>query len=417
MHNLQIDGRRLWDTIIETARIGGTAKGGVRRLTLTDLDAQVRVWFRAAAEAAGCTVSLDDMGNMFARRPGRADIPPIGLGSHLDTQPTGGKFDGILGVLAALEAVRTLNDAGFETYAPIEIINWTNEEGSRFNPAMLSSGVFAGAFTRDHAYAITDKEGVTFGEALEAIGYRGEEPCGQHPLSAFFELHIEQGPILEAEAKQIGVVTGAQGTKWYKIRVNGMESHAGTTPMPRRRDALVAAARLVQAINRIALDHGPDGVGTVGELDIVSLPSINVIPGEVRFTIDYRHPDGDQLNSMDRAFRAAVAEIVAEGAVEIEIDQIWDNPPTPFDPECVDAVRQAAAAAGYGHRDIVSGAGHDAVYVARVAPTAMVFVPCENGISHNEIENATQEDCAAGANVLLQAALAYDRKLAEATKA
>ena len=291
MKNLTIDPERLWDDLMETAKIGATPKGGICRLTLTDLDAQVRDWFKARAQALGCTLTIDDMGNMFARRRGqRDDIPPIAMGSHLDTQPTGGKFDGTLGVHAALEALAALHRAGYETFAPIEVINWTNEEGSRFSPALIASGVFAGVFSRDWACARQDRSGETFGGALDKIGYRGSEPCGAHKLSAFFELHIEQGPYLEAEGKEIGVVTGVQAMRWYEVTVTGQDSHAGTTPMPRRHDALVGAARLVETINACARQF-PYAVGTVGLLE-VKPGSPNVVPGEIFFTIDLRDPDG-----------------------------------------------------------------------------------------------------------------------------
>ncbi|WP_207478891.1 Zn-dependent hydrolase [Arenibaculum pallidiluteum] len=413
MNNLRIDAQRLWDTLMETAEIGGTPKGGICRLTLTDLDRQVRDWFKAAAEAAGCTVTVDDMGNMFARRPGRdPGLPPIAMGSHLDTQPTGGKFDGILGVLSGLEVLRTLNDAGYETHAPLEVVNWTNEEGSRFAPAMLCSGVFAGAFTREFADSRTDREGKRFGDELDRIGYRGTERCGDHRLSAMFELHIEQGPILEDEGKEVGVVTGVQGMRWYEVTVTGFESHAGSTPMHLRRDALLAAARMVQAINTIGHDHAPQAVTTVGLMECRP-NSRNIIPGEVFFSIDLRHPDDAVLARMDGEVKEAIAAIARESGVEARVEDIWDSPAVRFDAECVAAVREAAAAQGFSHRDIVSGPGHDAAYVARVAPTAMIFVPCEKGISHNEVEKIEFDQASAGANVLLQAVLSYDRTLQE----
>jgi len=406
MQNLRIDAQRLRDTLMETARIGGTPKGGIKRLTLTDLDRQVRDWFVEQAKAAGCEVGVDSMGNIYATRPGTDNsLPPVACGSHLDTQPTGGKFDGILGVLAGLEVIRTLNDAGYETRRPITVVDWSNEEGSRFAPAMLSSGVYGGAFEQDWAYARTDAEGKTFGEELARIGYRGDEPVGAREFAAFFELHIEQGPILEAEEKTIGVVTDGQGQRWYNVAVAGRESHAGTTPMPLRRDALVGAARLVEAVHRIALDHAPDAVGTVGVLDIAE-PSRNVIPGQVSFTVDLRHPDDAALSRMDAALNAAAEAVGAELSLEVAVEPIWHFPPVAFDSGCVDAVRKAADDGGFSWREIVSGAGHDACYTARRCPTSMIFVPCENGISHNEIENATPEDCAAGANVLLHAVLA-----------
>jgi N-carbamoyl-L-amino-acid hydrolase len=411
--NLKIDPERLWDDLMETAKIGGTPKGGICRLTLTDLDRQVRDWFKARAEALGCTVTVDDMGAMFARRAGtRSDVAPIGMGSHLDTQPTGGKFDGALGVLAALEALRTLHAAGYETFAPIEVVNWTNEEGARFAPAMIASGVFAGVFTREFAHARQDRAGVKFGDALEAIGYRGAEPCGGHKLSAFFEIHIEQGPYLEQEGKDIGVVTGVQAMRWYEATVTGQDTHAGTTPMPRRRDALVGAARIVEAVDALARKNAPYAVGTVGILE-TKPGSPNVVPGEVFFTIDLRHPDMAVLNQMESDITAAANAISSELKLDVAINNIWNQPPVAFDADCIAAIRTAAAVSGFSTRDITSGAGHDAAYIARVAPTAMIFVPCRDGISHNEAEYSSKEQCAAGAQVLLQAVLAYDQRLAE----
>ena len=337
--NLAIDPARLWATITETAQIGATPKGGICRLTLTDLDRQVRDWFRAACEAAGSTVTVDAVGNMFARRPGRdAAAPPIAIGSHLDTQPTGGKYDGIIGVLAGLEILRTLNDAGYETNAPIEVVNWTNEEGSRFAPAMLASGVFAGVFDTEYAYSRQDRDGRNFGEELARIGYKGDTPPGDHRLAAHFELHIEQGPILEAEGKTIGIVTGVQGMRWYEVTVTGAESHAGSTPMPLRRDALLAASRMVEAVNRIGHAH-PPGVSTVGLLE--SRPnSRNVIPGSVFFTIDLRHPDDVEVEAMEREVDWALRDIAASGKVEIAFDRVWDSPAVHFHPDCIDAVRR-----------------------------------------------------------------------------
>ena len=412
MKNLTIDPERLWGDLMETARFGATAKGGICRLTLTDLDRQVRDWFKAQAEALGCIVTIDDMGNMFARRAGvRSDVPPIAVGSHLDTQPTGGKFDGALGVLAALEAMRTMVRAGYETFAPIEVVNWTNEEGSRFSPAMLASGVFAGVFTREHAAARADRDGETFGNALETIGYRGPERCGEHKLSAFFELHIEQGPYLEAEGKDVGVVTGVQAMRWYEVTIVGQDSHAGTTPMPRRRDALVGAAHLISAVEDAARSY-PSAVGTVGRVE-VKPGSPNVIPGEVFFTIDLRCPDPAILDAIERDIAGMVQRVRSERTLEIELKTIWTQPPQPFHPDCIAAVRAAAEVSGYSTRDMISGAGHDAAYIARVTPASMIFVPCKGGISHNEAEYSSKEQCAAGAQVLLQAVLEFDRKLAE----
>lgn len=412
--NLKIDPEKLWGDMMETAQIGATAKGGINRLTLTDLDRQVRDWFKARAYTLGATVTVDDMGAMFARRPGqRGDVPPIAIGSHLDTQPTGGKFDGCLGVHAALEVLRVLHESGYETFAPIEAVNWTNEEGSRFTPAMVSSGVFAGAFDHDWASSRPDRSGVTFGEALKAIGYKGDVRCGtNHPLSAFFELHIEQGPNLEIEGKDIGVVTGVQGIRWFEVSVTGAERHAGTTPMPARRDALLAAARMIERINSIALANAPLAVTTVGLIE-AKPNSPNVVPGEVFFTVDIRHPDSDTLAAMEQSLNRIVVEMTESSKCDIAVKKILDQPPVTFDAGCIAAVRDAAREAGYSWRDIVSGAGHDAGYVSRVAPASMIFVPCKDGISHNEAEYSSKEQCAAGAQVLLRAVLAYDRQLAD----
>ena len=404
--NLQIDSARLWDTIHETAKFGATPKGGVRRLTLGPEDKQVRDWFRTACEKAGLEVQVDALGSMFALRKGR-DMSklPVGLGSHLDTQPTGGKFDGVLGTLAALEVVRTLNDAGIETELPICIVNWTNEEGSRFAPATMASAAYTGDYTTDDILSRTDSAGISVGEALDSIGYRGDEPVGHRKLGAFVELHIEQGPLLEAEDKTIGVVDRGQGIVWYDGRITGFESHAGTTPMPLRRDALAALSEVVLSVEHIARAHGPHAVGTVGEA-VIAAPSRNVIPGEIAFTMDIRSPSAETLEAIDEDLRAACAEIAARRKAEIAIDAIWRKPPTVFDAKLVDAVEAAAKALGYSHRRITSGAGHDACNLANVVPAAMIFVPCKDGVSHNELEDATQADCTAGANALMHTVLA-----------
>ncbi len=318
----------------------------------------------------------------------------------------------MLGVLGALEALRTLHEAGYETFAPIEVVNWTNEEGARFAPAMVSSGVFAGAFEHDWASSRKDPDGITFAEALEKIGYRGPEKCGEHPLSGFFELHIEQGPLLEAEGKEIGVVTGIQGIRWFEVTVTGQDAHSGTTPMPRRRNALLSATGIVEKVNAIALAHAPLAVGTVGLMQ-VRPNSPNVVPGEVFFTVDLRHPEAKTLDAMESELRAAITNACKPQNLESKVSKILDQPPVHFDQDCIGCVREAAKNSGYSMRDIVSGAGHDAGYVSRVAPASMIFVPCHNGISHNEAEFTSKEQCAAGAQVLLQAVLNYDRKLAE----
>ncbi|HVM80646.1 MAG TPA: Zn-dependent hydrolase [Stellaceae bacterium] len=406
MRNLRINGERLWQSLMEMAKIGATEKGGVCRLALTDLDREGRELFIRWCKDAGCSVSVDRMGNIFARRPGRSpSLPPVLAGSHLDTQPTGGKFDGVYGVLAGLEVVRTLNDLGYETEAPVEIVVWTNEEGSRFSPPMVGSGVFAGVFDLDYGLERPDNlTGVTMGAELERIGFAGPEPVGGRKVAAYFEAHIEQGPILEDRKKPIGVVTGAQGQRWYEVTVTGQEAHAGPTPMPKRRDALVGAARMIDAVNRIGLAHPPYACATVGFAQ-VSPNSRNTIPGRVFFTVDFRHPEDAVLTAMDRELRTACAEIAEKIGLALEVKEFWYFPPTPFDRTCVATVRQATEALGYPHMDIISGAGHDAVYMARVAPTAMIFVPCAGGISHNEIEDAKPENLAMGCAVLLNAVL------------
>jgi N-carbamoyl-L-amino-acid hydrolase len=404
MRNITIDGSRLWDSLMEMAKIGATAKGGNCRLALTDLDREGRDLFVRWCREAGCAIRIDRMGNIFARRPGRRnDLPPVMTGSHLDTQPTGGKFDGVYGVLAGLEVVRALNDHGYETDAPIEVAVWTNEEGARFAPSMIASGVFAGVYSLDEALACRDLDGKSIGAELERIGYAGDEPCGGTPPAAYFEAHIEQGPILEAEKKTIGVVTGAQGLYWFDITVTGMESHAGSTPMNGRRDPLMGMARMAAAIDRMARGT-PDAVATVG-MALVSPGSRNVIPGQVWFTVDCRHPDSGTLDSMTAAVHEICERVADELNLDLKIEAAGHTPVVTFDETQVAHVRAAAEDAGYPHMDIVSGAGHDACHINRVAPTAMIFVPCEGGISHNETETATPEDLAAGCDVLLRTIL------------
>ncbi len=408
-----IDADRLWAAIQETAAFGACAGGGINRLALSEDDRKARDWFRAATEAIGCTVTVDEVGNMFARRPGRRDdLPPIAVGSHLDTQPTGGKFDGVLGVLAGVEVLRALSDAGHVTEAPLEVINWTNEEGARFAPAMLASGVFAGVYTTDYARARRDGDSVTFGEALEAIGYRGAAPAGGRPIGALFELHIEQGPILEVEGVPIGVVTGGQGARWYDITFTGGTGHTGATPMRLRRNALVGAARIVTAMDAIAADAGPDAVASVGRLE-VSPNSRNVIPGEVRFSVDLRHPDDAVLDRMVARFEALLPDVASELGLDHEMERVLTFPAVRFDPTLIACVEAGATQAGARWRHIVSGAAHDAVYLARVVPTTMIFVPCRDGLSHNVAEYSSPEHCALGAQVVLNAVLACDTRFAE----
>jgi N-carbamoyl-L-amino-acid hydrolase len=404
--NQRIDGKRLWDSLMGFASIGATPKGGVRRLTLTDVDKRGRDRFRAECEALGLTVRVDSIGNMFARRAGRdPGRLPVLFGSHLDSQPSGGKFDGALGVIAGLEVMRSLNDLGIVTDAPLELINWTDEEGSRFGHSLMGSGVWAGVYAQDKAYGLTDVEGVTVASALDQIGYRGQAPAAAFPADAYFELHIEQGPILEREGRQIGIVTGAQAQVWYDAVVTGQDSHAGTTPPSARRDALVGAARIIDLVDRTMRAYGEDGRGTVGQL-LVSPNSRNVIPGEVRFSVEFRHPDTAEVERLDAGFPAAAAAVAQESGVELALTQLFKIPAQPFDPACIDLVRQGAARAGCSTREIVSGAGHDAVYVARHVPTAMIFTPCKDGLSHNEAESIEPAEAEAGCQVLFEAVVA-----------
>ena len=411
MNDLRINGDRLWASLMEMAKIGATPKGGVCRLTLTDLDKQGRDLFVKWCKEAGCTIKIDQMGNIFARRPGRNNnLAPVGTGSHLDSQPTGGRFDGVYGVLAGLEVIRTLNDLKIETERPVEASVWTNEEGSRFAPAMVGSGVYAGVFSLDYGHSRTDQQGKTIGEELARIGYLGAEPMGNRPVHAFFETHIEQGPILEHEGQTIGVVTDAQGQRWYELVLTGQDSHAGPTPMPVRRDALLGAAKVIQLVNEIGLKHAPLAVSTVGMLNVFP-NSRNVIPGKVFLTVDFRCPVNDELAKMDAELKEGVAKIAAAGRLEHDLKQIFQYDCVHFDESCVEMVRSGARRLGYTTREIVSGAGHDACYMSKVTPTAMVFVPCVGGISHNEIEDAKPEWIEAGGNVLFQAMLAKANEL------
>ena len=409
---LRINGERLWASLMELAQIGATAKGGVCRLALTDLDCQGRDLVTRWAKEAGMTVSIDKIGNGFMRRPGRNNsLPPIMTGSHIDTQPTGGKFDGCFGVLAGVEVLRTLNDLNIETDAPLEVVVWTNEEGSRFAPCMMGSGVFADKFTLEETLAKTDAQGVTVGEALNAIGYAGSRQVNGHPVGAYFEAHIEQGPILEDERKTIGVVLGALGQKWFDLNLRGVEAHAGPTPMHLRKDALVGAAAVVAAVNKAALGHQPHACGTVGCLQAYP-GSRNVIPGEVRMTLDFRHLLPERLDSMIEQVRGVIEATCEEHGLSFELTPTADFPPLYFNPDCVNAVRDAANELGLSNMDIVSGAGHDAIFLAELGPAGMIFVPCEGGISHNEIENAAPDDLAAGCAVLLRAMLAASAAIA-----
>jgi N-carbamoyl-L-amino-acid hydrolase len=405
MNDLRINGTRLWNALMELAQIGATDKGGVKRLALTDLDRQGRDLVVQWAKAEGLAVTVDAIGNVFMRREGaNPSLPPVVTGSHIDTQPTGGKFDGNYGVLAGLEVVRTLNERGIRTQAPIEVAFWTNEEGSRFVPVMMGSGVFCGAFTLETACAARDVDGKSVGEELERIGYRGDQTPGMHPIGAYFEAHIEQGPVLEDANKVIGVVPAVMGLSWYDCTVTGMEAHAGPTPMHLRRDALQVATTIMQETVAIANRYPPYGRGTVGMVQVFP-NSRNVIPGRVKFSIDLRNVSDELLNTMHGEIEAFVERTRRETGLGIELERVSYYPPCPFHPDCVDAVRAATARLGYSTMDVVSGAGHDAIYVARLAPAGMIFVPCKDGISHNEIEDAQPAHLEAGCNVLLHAML------------
>ncbi|NOD67563.1 Zn-dependent hydrolase [Ruegeria sp. HKCCD7303] len=401
--NLRINGDRLWDSLMEMAKIGPGVAGGNNRQTLTDEDAEGRALFQKWCEEAGCSMGLDQMGNMFAHREGAdPDALPVYVGSHLDTQPTGGKYDGVLGVLGGLEIIRTLNDLGIKTKHPIVATNWTNEEGTRYAPAMLSSGVFAGMHTQDWAYDREDAEGKKFGDELNRIGWRGDEEVGARKMHAFFELHIEQGPILEAEGKDIGVVTHGQGLSWTQITVTGKDAHTGSTPMPMRKNAGLAMARILEKVDEIAWSHAPHAVGAAGHID-VHPNSRNVIPGKAVFTVDFRSPELDVITDMENRLRVAAEDIVEDMGLQIEFEKVGGFDPVKFDDSCVSAVRNAAERLGYSHTDIISGAGHDACWINRVAPTAMIMCPCVDGLSHNEAEEISKEWASAGADVLLHA--------------
>ena len=403
--NLRIDGNRLWAAIHDMAKIGPGIAGGSNRQTLTDADGEGRELFRKWCEDAGCTVGIDQLGNMFAERAGsRPDLLPVYVGSHLDTQPTGGRYDGVLGVLGALELVRTLDDFGIETERPIVITNWTNEEGTRFAPAMLASGVFAGMHDLEWALDRTDAEGKRFGDELQRIGWQGEEKVGSRKMAAFFELHIEQGPILEAEDTDIGVVTHGQGLSWTQVTITGKEAHTGSTPMPMRHNAGLGMAKVLQLVDEIAWSHKPDAVGAAGHID-VHPNSRNVIPGKVVFTVDFRSPKKDVIADMVTRLESGAREICDKMGLKVEFEQVGGFDPVEFDAGCVEAVREAAIRLGYSHRNLVSGAGHDACWINRVVPTAMIMCPCVDGLSHNEAEDISQEWATAGVNVLLHAVL------------
>ena len=403
--NIRINGERLWDSLMDMAEIGPGVAGGNNRQTLTDDDAKGRELFQKWCVSAGCSMGVDSMGNMFATRPGAdPEALPVYVGSHLDTQPTGGKYDGVLGVLGGLELIRTLNDLNIKTKHPIVVTNWSNEEGTRFAPAMLSSGVFAGVHSEDWAKSRVDANGKRFGDELERIGWVGDEIVGSRQMRAMFELHIEQGPILEAEKVDIGVVTHGQGLSWTQITIVGKDAHTGSTPMHMRKNAGLGMAKILALVDAIALDHGPHAVGAAGHIDVYP-NSRNVIPGKVVFTVDFRSPNLSVIENMENRLKSEGQSVADSLGLEIEFDKVGGFDPVTFDDNCVGAVRSAAEKLGYSHMDIISGAGHDACWINRVAPTAMIMCPCVDGLSHNEAEEITKDWATAGADVLLHAVL------------
>ena len=403
--NLRINGDRLWESLMEMAKIGPGIAGGNNRQTLTDEDAEGRTLFQKWCEDAGCTMGLDQMGNMFATRPGLdPEALPVYVGSHLDTQPTGGKYDGILGVLGGLEIIKTLNDLNIKTKHPIVVTNWTNEEGTRYAPPMLASGVFGGVHTQEWAYDRVDADGKRFGDELVRIGWRGDEKVGERKMHAFFELHIEQGPILEAENKDIGVVTHGQGLSWTEITIIGKDSHTGSTPMHMRKNAGLAMARILENVDEIALSHAPHAVGAAGHIDVYP-NSRNVIPGKVVFTVDLRSPELAVIDDMEQRLMSGAKKICDDMGLEVSFEKVGGFDPVTFDEKCVSSIRNAAERMGYSHMNIISGAGHDSCWINGVAPSAMVMCPCVDGLSHNEAEDISKEWAVAGADVLMHAVI------------
>lgn len=401
--NLRVNSDRLWDSIMEMAKIGPGIAGGNNRQTLTDSDKQGRELFKSWCDEAGLTMGVDQMGTMFMTRAGiDADALPVYVGSHLDTQPTGGKYDGVLGVLSGLEVVRSLNDLGIKTKHPIVVTNWTNEEGARFAPAMLASGVFAGVHTQDYAYARKDLDGATFGDELKRIGWVGDEKVGARKMHAYFEYHIEQGPILEAGNKQIGVVTHCQGLWWLEFTLTGREAHTGSTPMNMRVNAGLAMARILEMVQTVAMENQPGAVGGVGQVKF-SPNSRNVLPGTVIFTVDIRSPSQAKLDGMRARIEKEAPKICEPLGVKCSVEAVGHFDPVTFDPTLVGRVRTAAEKLGYSHMNLISGAGHDACWAAKVAPATMVMCPCVGGLSHNEAEDISKEWAAAGADVLFHA--------------
>ncbi|MBW2369894.1 MAG: Zn-dependent hydrolase [Deltaproteobacteria bacterium] len=402
---ISINKNRLWRRLMEMADIGATKKGGVCRVALTDEDKAGRDLFVRWCREAGCNVTIDEMGNIFSRRAGlNNDLPAVMTGSHLDSQPTGGKFDGVYGVLAGLEVIDTMNDNGITTNRPVDVISWTNEEGARFIPPMVASGVFAGVFDLSYGLSRTDGEGRTIGDELSRIGYAGNHPVGQRPIAAYFELHIEQGPVLEAQEKVVGVVTGVQGMRWYNLCVEGKAAHAGTTPMDRRFDPVMGATVILSALYQLTARFGPHARITFGSFQ-ADPNVVNTVPGRLTISIDLRHPEDEKLKELDTEMRAIVETECSRLGLKGRIDNYWYSPPVAFDPECIDAVRKGVETIGASAMDLISGAGHDAVYISKIAPTGMIFIPCKDGLSHNEAEAITPVHAEAGCNVLLKAML------------
>jgi beta-ureidopropionase / N-carbamoyl-L-amino-acid hydrolase len=404
--SVRVDGDRLWCSLMKLAEIGATSRGGCNRQALTDEDKAGRDLFVSWARELGCNIVVDQVGNVFACRPGRdPSMPPVLMGSHLDTQPTGGRFDGVYGVMAGLEVLRTLDAQGVVTRRSLEVASWTNEEGCRFAPAMLGSGVVAGTYTLEYAYSRRDRSGMEVREELARIGYLGTAPARPRAFRAMLEAHIEQGPVLESTATTIGVVTGIQGAYWLDVTLEGVACHAGPTPMDMRHDPWRAACPIIEGALALAAEQGPWARATIGDLK-VSPGSRNTVPERLVVSVDLRHPDKEVLESMVSIFRARIQQIAAAHDIDAKVEEVWHMPPTVFDARLVDLIEKSAGQLGLPHRRMVSGAGHDSLHTAQFAPTAMIFVPCAGGLSHNEAEQASPADLTAGANVLLRTVLA-----------
>lgn len=402
-----IDGDRFWNTILASAEIGAGPHGGLARLTLSEADGRMRRLFRAWAEEAGYGITVDRLGNTFVRRPGTDDsLPPVLVGSHLDTQAAGGRFDGILGVMAGLEILRALDDAGIRTRRAIEVVNWTNEEGGRFPPPMLCSGVFAGLHDLDWALSRPDQAGVTVAEALDAIGWAGDAPVGRRAIDSYFEIHIEQGPQLWEAGIPLGIVVAPYLARGMRIEVTGENAHSGPTPMARRKNALVGAAAVALMVDRVGHDYADrEGKSTVARIE--ASPNIpGIISDRATLFVDFRSPDPRLTAEMEERIRAALPGCGAETNTEVAVADAWTFGETSFDPELIELVRSTAAGLGVPYREMMSQAGHDAYHIARVAPAVLLFTPCDEGISHNEAENTRLADQLPGLQVLFGAVLA-----------